>query len=237
MLDAQKDTFVIVFIDEVESLTSTRQHSADSHEPKDALRVCVLGCDHARCFLRKWAYRNIADWTKAVNALLTALDRLRNHSNVVIFTTSNLIKAMVGGPCFNKKPKWPSLQDLAFLDRVDIKQYVPQPSTQARYEIYRTCYLELARRNIIAPFHHIVKDDALTQTCMLPDMFEGQPSNTLESEYHSHLLDENSLPDYNSMFLNHWGEESSIVWRLWKIAERSAVSRPWITNNSILLIW
>lgn len=41
MLEAQKIAFVIVFIDEVESLTSARQHSADSHEPRDALRVRV----------------------------------------------------------------------------------------------------------------------------------------------------------------------------------------------------
>lgn len=39
---------------------------------------------------------------KAVNALLTALDRIRNHPNVVILSTSNLIKAMVREICFYK---------------------------------------------------------------------------------------------------------------------------------------
>ncbi|MCJ1263299.1 hypothetical protein MMC22_003169 [Lobaria immixta] len=180
ILNAQRNTFVIIFIDEVESLTSARQHSADSHEPRDALR--------------------------AVNALLTALDRLVIHPNVVILSTSNLVKAM----------------DPAFLDRVDIKQYVPQPSTQARYEIYRTCYLELARRSIIAPIQHFAKDDSCTQNSLLPDMFECQSPSTLEPEESAHILDERSLPDHNSLYLSHWGKESSIVWKLWKIAEGSS---------------
>ena len=38
--------------------------------------------------------------TKAVNALLTALDRLRNHPNVVVLCTSNLIKAIVSVAMF-----------------------------------------------------------------------------------------------------------------------------------------
>lgn len=38
--------------------------------------------------------------TKAVNALLTALDRLRNHPNVVVLCTSNLIEAIVSVAMF-----------------------------------------------------------------------------------------------------------------------------------------
>lgn len=52
-----KSTFVCVLIDEVESLTSARQVAFGS-EPSDAIRV--------------------------VNALLTQLDRLRRHSNVLV---------------------------------------------------------------------------------------------------------------------------------------------------------
>lgn len=55
MLDAQKNTFVIIFIDEVESLTSARQNSADGHEPRDALRVRVFSFNHARRYLGKRA--------------------------------------------------------------------------------------------------------------------------------------------------------------------------------------
>lgn len=53
MLNAQKNTFVVIFIDEVESLTSARQHLADSHEPRDALRVRVYGFENARRYTRK----------------------------------------------------------------------------------------------------------------------------------------------------------------------------------------
>lgn len=41
MLDAEEGTFVCIFIDEVESLASARQFSANNNEPRDALRVCL----------------------------------------------------------------------------------------------------------------------------------------------------------------------------------------------------
>jgi len=56
--------FVVVMIDEVESLTSARAGAASGKEPTDALRV--------------------------VNALLTQLDKLKTRSNVLVLTTSNL---------------------------------------------------------------------------------------------------------------------------------------------------
>ncbi|KAI5848703.1 P-loop containing nucleoside triphosphate hydrolase protein [Morchella snyderi] len=104
---ADEDTFVVVLIDEVESLTSARKGAATGNEPSDSLRV--------------------------VNALLTALDKLRFKNNVIVLTTSNLLEAM----------------DPAFLDRVDIKQYVGAPKTQAVYTILRTCLNELIRCGLI----------------------------------------------------------------------------------------
>lgn len=53
-------------------------------------------------------------------------------------------------------------------------------------------------------------------------MFECQSPSTLEPEESAHILDERSLPDHNSLYLSHWGKESSIVWKLWKIAEGSS---------------
>lgn len=102
MLNAQKNTFVIIFIDEVESLTSARQHSAESHEPRDALRVRVFGFNHAPRYdtCENEFIETSLILLKAVNALLTALDRLVTHPNVVILSTSNLVKAMVRGTCF-----------------------------------------------------------------------------------------------------------------------------------------
>ena len=39
MLDEEEGSFVCIFIDEIESLASTRQHSVNSKEPQDTLRV------------------------------------------------------------------------------------------------------------------------------------------------------------------------------------------------------
>ncbi|KAI0301796.1 P-loop containing nucleoside triphosphate hydrolase protein [Multifurca ochricompacta] len=63
-----EDTFVVVLIDEVESLTAARAGAMAGTEPTDALRV--------------------------VNALLTQLDKLRHKKNVLVVSTSNLAKAI-----------------------------------------------------------------------------------------------------------------------------------------------
>ncbi|KAF8583975.1 P-loop containing nucleoside triphosphate hydrolase protein [Ramaria rubella] len=64
----EEDCFVVVLIDEVESLTAARAGAMAGTEPSDALRV--------------------------VNALLTQLDRLRHRKNVLVMSTSNLAKAI-----------------------------------------------------------------------------------------------------------------------------------------------
>ncbi|KAK8815223.1 hypothetical protein WA158_003435 [Blastocystis sp. Blastoise] len=63
-----KQSLVIVLIDEVESLSSSRQVSMAGSEPSDAVRV--------------------------VNALLTQIDKLRRFSNILILTTSNITSAI-----------------------------------------------------------------------------------------------------------------------------------------------
>lgn len=82
---ADPEGFVIILIDEVESLTAVRSASSSSSEPTDAMRV--------------------------VNAMLTQLDKLRQEPNVLVMTTSNIsdsidnafidradIKAYIGPP-------------------------------------------------------------------------------------------------------------------------------------------
>lgn len=69
MLDEEEDTFVCVFVDEIETLAANRRHMLSGSEPFDAVR--------------------------AVNALLTGLDRLKHHPNVVFLATSNLASALV----------------------------------------------------------------------------------------------------------------------------------------------
>ncbi|EIW82235.1 AAA-domain-containing protein [Coniophora puteana RWD-64-598 SS2] len=63
-----EDCFVVVLIDEVESLTAARAGAMAGTEPSDGLRV--------------------------VNALLTQLDKLRQKKNVLVMSTSNLAKAI-----------------------------------------------------------------------------------------------------------------------------------------------
>ncbi|KAI0650044.1 P-loop containing nucleoside triphosphate hydrolase protein [Trametes meyenii] len=63
-----EETFVIVLIDEVESLTAARAGAMAGTEPSDALRV--------------------------VNALLTQLDKLKHRKNCLVMSTSNLAIAI-----------------------------------------------------------------------------------------------------------------------------------------------
>ncbi|KAK0544774.1 hypothetical protein OC846_005929 [Tilletia horrida] len=63
-----EDGFVVVLMDEVESLTASRTASMSGSEPSDALRV--------------------------VNALLTQLDKLKHRKNCLIMTTSNISEAI-----------------------------------------------------------------------------------------------------------------------------------------------
>ncbi|KAG2489739.1 hypothetical protein HYH03_011846 [Edaphochlamys debaryana] len=95
----EPDSLVFVLIDEVESLTSARKAAVAGSEPSDAIR--------------------------AVNALLTQLDALRRHPNVMAI-------------------------DVAFVDRADIKAYIGPPSLAARYEMLRASVQELSRAGIIA---------------------------------------------------------------------------------------
>lgn len=63
-----ESTLLTSFPDEVESLTAARASAGSGTEPSDALRV--------------------------VNALLTQLDKLRLKKNVLVMSTSNLVKAI-----------------------------------------------------------------------------------------------------------------------------------------------
>ncbi|KAI5810196.1 ATPase family associated with various cellular activities-domain-containing protein [Peziza echinospora] len=89
-----EDTFALVLIDEVESIASARTGMA-GNEPKDSLR--------------------------AVNALLTAFDKLRYKKNLLLTNISwNLI------------------------------QYVGTPTVQSCYDILQTTFNELIKRDIIS---------------------------------------------------------------------------------------
>ncbi|KAA6356217.1 MAG: putative Pachytene checkpoint protein 2, partial [Streblomastix strix] len=63
-----EELFVVLLIDEVESLSASRQNAMSGSEPTDAIRV--------------------------VNALLTQIDALKTKKNVLIITTSNITQAI-----------------------------------------------------------------------------------------------------------------------------------------------
>ena len=109
MVEDDPDALVCVLVDEVESLAAARSASTGgaAGEPSDAVR--------------------------AVNSLLTSIDRLRQYGNVVVMTTSNITGSV----------------DVAFVDRADVKQYIGLPILEARYEILRSCVLELIRVGIV----------------------------------------------------------------------------------------
>ncbi|KAM0801378.1 P-loop containing nucleoside triphosphate hydrolase protein [Usnea florida] len=213
MLDEDENTFICVLIDDIESLAGKRECYSSSNEPHDSLR--------------------------AVNALLTAIDRLRCRPNVTVFCTSNLIKAV----------------DPAFLDRIDIKQHIPSPSPRGRYEILRFCYLELARRGIIAPVRRPTETTTLEQCAQ--DMLDGEevelvsgwasptpsssssaadkfytpssspprepcPTKPFEPQAEFHVLDDRDLPPYALMMLHFSPDEKSLPRTLWEIATKSA---------------
>ncbi|KAL0356254.1 UNVERIFIED_CONTAM: Pachytene checkpoint protein 2 [Sesamum radiatum] len=75
-----------------------------------------------------------SDSIRVVNALLTQMEKLKSSPNVIILTTSNITAAI----------------DIAFVDRADIKAYVGPPTLQARYEILRSCLVELLRTGILS---------------------------------------------------------------------------------------
>jgi SpoVK/Ycf46/Vps4 family AAA+-type ATPase len=98
---------VFVLIDEVESLATARSAAANGSDPSDAIRV--------------------------VNALLTQIDQIRRHKNVVIMATSNLTECI----------------DVAFLSRADIRQFIGPPSERARYTILKSCVDELVDKGMV----------------------------------------------------------------------------------------
>ena len=74
-----------------------------------------------------------SDTVRAVNSLLTSIDSLKAFRNIIVLSTTNITSSV----------------DAAFVDRVDMKQYNGLPCLKARYEILRTCLMELIRVQII----------------------------------------------------------------------------------------
>ena len=140
------------------------------------------------------------------------------------------------------------LQDPAFLDRVDKKQYIPKPCAEARYEILRTRYLELAQCGIIASIKGTTHDKApaidedLDESVLLVSPPNGSPTNTRSSpgpcrsyrlllifdrpgpqEEEFMIIDNDTLPSYERAMLRFFSDESSWPRKLWTVAEKTEV--------------
>ncbi|EUD67242.1 hypothetical protein C922_02392 [Plasmodium inui San Antonio 1] len=74
-----------------------------------------------------------SDTIRVVNTLLTQIDSLKYYHNTLLLTTSNISEMI----------------DDAFIDRVDLKQFIGLPNEECRYEIYRDCIDELMEKGII----------------------------------------------------------------------------------------
>lgn len=138
MVQEDPHSLVVVLIDEVESLAGSRTALRGAGEPSDAMR--------------------------AVNALLTSLDRLRSFPNVLVLATSNITEAV----------------DVAFLDRADLKLQIGLPIVEARYEIFRSCLMELVRVGIIEPDDNDEKENRLL-LCELRDVCKSADGDAVLS--------------------------------------------------------
>ncbi|KAJ3847774.1 P-loop containing nucleoside triphosphate hydrolase protein [Lentinula lateritia] len=142
----EEDAFLVVLIDEVESLTAARASAMAGTEPSDGLRV--------------------------VNALLTQLDKLKHRKNVLVMSTSNLVKAI----------------DSAFVDRADIVQYVDLPPREAVYEILRTSLCEIINRGIVSSANVPSLQEALIYERTAPAHSSTMISNGSDAHEKSKLL-------------------------------------------------
>lgn len=106
MVEDDPKVLVCVLLDEIESLAVSRSKLGDG-DPSDSMR--------------------------AVNALLTSLDRLKVFPNVLVLATTNLTNKV----------------DPAFCDRADLKVFVGPPIKAARIEILNSCLQEMVRVGLV----------------------------------------------------------------------------------------
>eukprot|EP00049_Salpingoeca_infusionum_P002480 m.57470 g.57470 ORF g.57470 m.57470 type:complete len:441 (+) comp11599_c1_seq1:130-1452(+) len=139
-------SFVCILIDEVESLTAARKSAMNGTEPTDSIRV--------------------------VNALLTQIDQMRRFKNVLIMATSNITEA-IDVAFLDRLFEWHNatlqwvcchglcsflcvydkltnrVTPLALSGRADIRVCIPLPNLTARYDILRSCLVELIRIDML----------------------------------------------------------------------------------------
>ena len=144
-----------------------------------------------------------SDAVRVVNALLTQLDSIRRHPNLLVLTTSNLTGSI----------------DLAFVDRADIKQYIGLPNSHAINSIYEDCLEELIEKNVVIMEDEMQWDsvkERLEEISRQSDGFSGRTLRKLPFLALTSCHGEPEIPVH--VFLDHL--ESSVKKQ---IEERAAI--------------
>ncbi|KAK4986386.1 hypothetical protein LTR50_005364 [Elasticomyces elasticus] len=148
-----------------------------------------------------------SDGLRATNQLLTALDRLRDRHNIMVMCTSNMLTAI----------------DPAFLDRVDVKQHIPNPGPTAIYEIFRSCLNELIRTQLITSIPDSTAVTDFGGGSSGTGDYSSSPGSPFASSYGAdswELLDAVSIPSYAEMNVHLFNQPLAPARRLWQIAQK-----------------
>ncbi|KAK3642278.1 hypothetical protein LTR56_010855 [Elasticomyces elasticus] len=171
-------TLICVVMDEVETIAGSRERSTEGGECGDGLR--------------------------ATNQLLTALDRLRHLSNVIVLCTSNLIGAI----------------DQAFLDRVDIKQLIPSPSPAAIYNIFRSCLNELLRSSLVSTTTVQVTARKTVTRGVSKDPRRTKIQAVSSSPEPWAVISAPEVPTFSEVQIELMDKPQSAGYRVWALAQR-----------------
>ncbi|KAI1727902.1 ATPase family associated with various cellular activities (AAA) domain-containing protein [Ditylenchus destructor] len=123
-LASHTNYLVCVLIDEVESLTMGRNAAFSGADPSDSVR--------------------------AVNAVLTQLDKIKRFPNVLVLATSNISTAL----------------DSAFVDRTDICRMVGNPSSKAACVILASAIAEFQRIKVITEWPKLFLNNVENEKCI-----------------------------------------------------------------------
>lgn len=126
-----------------------------------------------------------SDSVRAANAVLTQLDKIKRFSNVFVFTTSNITGHL----------------DSAFVDRVDVKRYIGNPSSLAIKKILRATLSELQRIKVVS---QIADDDNVKFESKLSQI----SSAAREADVSARILRKLPILAYTKCFEHHMNPKS-----------------------------
>lgn len=106
------------------------------------------------------------------------------------------------------------VQDSAFLDRADIKQYVSNPSPRASYEILRSSMNELIRCSVLK---NVSAEENSNISTSVP---------TNNGDVAMNPLDQILIPSFAEMNVHLWDQPESPARKLWQIVQSGEVWPP-----------